>query len=537
MLRWKDKKLDDLDLKKVEKNWATYFVLLLALGAMAFFGVCDPSANNIATNLTGAAAKVDGTDISSTEFRRAYQNAHSEYQKRYKDNFDPAAMQLSKMVLNSLVSEHILHKEAEKAGFYTSDQEIDSFLTKVQIFKDEKGNFSGELLDNYMRANGYTEASFTETVRRQLTSNKFRSLLMEAQYTPLDEVKSNYILRETRYDVRFIKLDKDSLKVTVPEAEVQAFITGDGKAKIAQYYEANKNSFQSDKKVQAQHILIAFQESRNASGAAKERTKEAARKLADELLAQAKAKKDQFAALASKHSDDISTKEKGGDLGFFTKDAMVPEFSNVAFNLQEGAVSDVVESPFGFHIIKVNKVQPAKTTTLEEATPQIAQTLLSKDRRPKLIEELGTTLLNEVKSGNTPRADALLAANNLKWEETGEFALTSRFIPKIGGDNAVKDAIFGLKTPGQTADKVIDVNGSKFIVQLKAIKAADLTALNDKKLDELRKTEKMMAAYSLAGELTTLVEQKYRDNGKVWENAEFRDFDAKRAASNQTAEE
>jgi len=105
--------------------------------------------------------------------------------------------------------------------------------------------------------------------------------------------------------------------------------------------------------IAAQHVLVAY---RGAKGAPRDvkRTKAEARKLAEEILAKARAGTE-FAKLAEQYSDDPGTRTNLGNLGKFTKDKMVPEFSGPAFKLREGEISDVVETPFGFHVIKRNQ--------------------------------------------------------------------------------------------------------------------------------------------------------------------------------------
>ena len=530
MLRWKDKKLDKIDAKTIKNNLSTYIVLGLALGAMTFFGVCNPSSRQFGGfSLTGAAAKVDHHEIQAVDFRRAYQKTYSEYQKRYKDSFDPAAMQLSRMVMNSLVNEFIVYVEALKSGFSASETEVDKLLTEVNIFQDESGKFSGARFDQYLRSNGFSEQSFTEAVKRQITVNKLRSFFMDAFYVSDDDLRNSYVIKDTKMDVQFLKLDKDALKVDVSDADIKAFLAGKEKDKIKDYYERNKSEFHSEKKVKARHVLVAFKDARNATGPAKERTKDEAKKRAEQALAEIKTKKLPFEAVAQQFSDDAGSKAKGGDLGFFAKDAMVKEFSDVAFKLAEGQISDIVESPFGFHIIQVEKMEPEKSTSVEQATPEIARKLIAKERRPKIADEMAGALLAAIKKNDTATVDKLLAADGLKWDTTGEFGLTARYIPKLGADDAVKNAIFTLAKVGDIVDKPVDAGGVRYILQLKSLQKADVASLTPAKLDEMRKTEKMMESYGLLGETVAVVQKKYHDDNEVWENPEFRDLDAKRA--------
>jgi len=142
---------------------------------------------------------------------------------------------------------------------------------------------------------------------------------------------------------------------------------------VASFYAENPDQFQQPERVRASHILIAVPP--NADAAARTQ----ARFRAESVLKEARAGKD-FAALAREHSEDPGSAANGGDLGFFQRGQMVGPFNDVAFSLPAGAVSDLVETQFGYHIIKVAEKQPARTVPLEEVRPQVEQYLQNVNR-------------------------------------------------------------------------------------------------------------------------------------------------------------
>src|SRR5262249_7907507 len=152
---------------------------------------------------------------------------------------------------------------------------------------------------------------------------------------------------------------------------------------IAEYYELHKDErFTDPEEVHARHVLVKV-----ASDATPE-AREAARKKAADLLARVKAGED-FAAIASANSDDPGSAANGGDLGFFPHGRMTPAFENAAFELQPGAVSDVVETPFGFHLVKLEEHREAKVKPLAAVRDEIVTTLKNEggmDRARKQAE-------------------------------------------------------------------------------------------------------------------------------------------------------
>jgi peptidyl-prolyl cis-trans isomerase C len=130
------------------------------------------------------------------------------------------------------------------------------------------------------------------------------------------------------------------------------------------YYNEHKKEFENPEMVRARHILVAVKPN------ATEEEKKAALKKAEEILDKAK-KGEDFAKLASEYSDDPGSKAKGGDLGFFTQGSMVGKFEQTAFTLKPGEISPVVETEFGYHIIKVEERKAAEQQPYETVKEQV----------------------------------------------------------------------------------------------------------------------------------------------------------------------
>ena len=535
--RWKDKLLSQMDKGKLLKYSGSYFVLFVAMGSMVFFGICDPGGRRRGGGLTsgglsGAAATVAGETVSDMEFRRAYQELHARYQQQFADNFDPAAFELSKMVLGQLVDQRVIAAQAKGAGVYVTDKEIEKIIGDAEVFKDDKGKFSGERFDLYLRRNQYNEASFAEEMRRNLASEKFRRLIQETYYVPQAAAEWNWRLSETKYDIEFLKFDPAKVVVNITEDDLKTFLSGEGskgKEKVKDYYDKNKSEFNTKQKIKARHVLLAFDSARNASPEAKKKSKEEAKKTADRVQAEAAKPDADFAKLAMQYTDDPSGKTSGGDLGTFEREAMVKEFSAAAFAMKEGEVSQVVESPFGFHVIKVERIMAATSTSLEEATPAVARKLLERERKPHMLDENATKVLEAVKA-NDPKAAELIQGMGLQWQATGEFAADARSIPVLGSDQPVREAVIALSQEKRVHPAVLDLGGTKYIVRLKNVVKADATKLTPDKREELADGAVFMEAYGLFNTLRAEAKKTYEKDGKIWLNPEFLNLDKQRKA-------
>jgi peptidyl-prolyl cis-trans isomerase C len=195
-------------------------------------------------------------------------------------------------------------------------------------------------------------------IRQQFPNEDAFKQLLEQQHLTLDQLKD-----DAREDMAVAKMINDEIagKVTVKPEDVQAF------------YTQNPQHFQQPEKVHASHILIQVPKDADAA------TKAQARAKIDDLLKQARGGAD-FAELAKKNSQDPGSAPNGGDLGFFEQGQMVGPFNDAAFAQKPDTISDVIETQFGFHIIKVIEKQTAGLVPLEQAKGQIQEFLEDQGR-------------------------------------------------------------------------------------------------------------------------------------------------------------
>ena len=193
------------------------------------------------------------------------------------------------------------------------------------------------------------------------------SLAREKGFDKRPEIKGQLEMITNNF-LAFQYLQKEVIsKIKVTEKEAKA------------YYDKNPDLFKSPEQVKARHILIQVP---------KEATEEEKKKLkekADEVLKKVKAGED-FTKLAAEYSDDPGTKSKGGELGFFSKGSMVPAFEQAAFSLKPGEVSELVETEFGFHVIKVDEKKEAVAEPFETIKEKVTKQVLREKQEAKVTE-------------------------------------------------------------------------------------------------------------------------------------------------------
>jgi len=243
--------------------------------------------------------------------------------------------QIVRSLLEQIVDYHVLSREAHDRRIAVTDAEVTAQINRI------KGGFPNE-----------------QTFQQALT----------AQGITLDQLQ-----RQTRMGM---DIDKVLQAEVAPKIKVED-------AEIGTFYKQNLAQFEQGQSVHASHILIAAPQDAQVA------QRDAAKAKAQDLLKQVKAGGD-FAALAKAQSQDPGSAPDGGDLGFFPKGQTDPAFEAAAFALKPGGVSDVVETQFGYHVIKVHEHRAARTAPLEEVSEQIREFLTSQQRESAIQAFIAT---------------------------------------------------------------------------------------------------------------------------------------------------
>ena len=206
-------------------------------------------------------------------------------------------------------------------------------------------------------ADADVEARIGEIKKQFPSEDVFMQMLVERKMT-LDQMRS-----DARDDMAIGKMIEAEIatRAAVKPEQVQDF------------YDKNPDQFKQQERVRASHILVSVPQDADAAARAQARAK------AEQVLKDVKAGKD-FAALAKEHSQDPGSAVNGGDLGFFQQGQMVGPFNDAAFSLQPGAISELVETQFGYHIIKVAEKQASRAIPLDEVRPKVEEFLQNRNR-------------------------------------------------------------------------------------------------------------------------------------------------------------
>ena len=291
-----------------------------------------PPPKPVPQQLPDVLAKVNGEPIQRNDFERALKvleaRAGGQVPAERRD-------EIFRGLLDQLVTYHVLAQEAHKRNLDATDAEVQQRIAEVrQQFPNEQA-FSAAL-----KQRGMDPKQFETDTRNDVTVNK----LMQAE-------------------------------------AATATLVGEQDAKA--FYDKNPDKFKQPEQVRASHIFKRVPPGTDAAG------KQKIRASLEPVLKQVKAGAD-FAELAKKHSEDASA-QAGGDLNYFGPGQMVPEFEKVAYQLKPGETSDIVETQFGFHIIKVTDKRPGRTIPFPEVKEQIANFLKQQRQQEKadaLIQQL-----------------------------------------------------------------------------------------------------------------------------------------------------
>jgi len=447
---------------------------VLSLTFVFFFG-----SSALFGDRTEVVAEVNGEAIRDVTIMPLIQN-QLRFQRQFNQGKEPDIDRIRQQVLDSVIDQRLLVQAAEDEGFVVSDKELRRAILENPNFQDDNGKFDSEV---YKRYAGRVGSTFERDLREQLLIEAAQDFVRRSARVSDAELKTAFEDEASSRSVEFIRVPTGLFRdgVTLTDDEVTAWADANEESITDRFDRDFESKYNEAKKVKASHILMKFSDDDSDADKAEVRA------VMDGVLAEVKAANADFEALARKYSEDGSA-SRGGDLGFFDEKRMVKPFADAAFAMSPGDISDIVETQFGLHIIKVIEVQDADVKTLADVRLDIARDLMKDEKAPELAAAYAATLLPVLTGSiSDEEADALLAEKSLTVQESGEFSRKDRRVPKLGSSADAMTAAFALTDVGAVTTEPVDVGNGFAIMKLTTAKQADMAAFEAKK-EELRGT-------------------------------------------------
>ncbi len=472
-----------------------------------------------------AVASVGDTMIEPLEVQRAEFNLVQAYRNAYQDQFTPEVRQslnLRQRALDGLIERAVLAAQAQKMGIAISDGELRDVILGNPAFQRD-GRFDKDAYVRVLRASRLTPAAYEESRREDLAIQRLQQVVEDGVSVGPQEVRDALRSEMETRTFRFVK---------VPTSEFEAEVDVDDEEALAATYEENKARYASPERARAALVVFSadrfvdevevpeedvtalyddnrearFTQPREVSArhilikteaGADDEAKAAARGRLEEIQKKVAAGED-FAGLATEFSEDTGSAAKGGDLGYFGKGRMVPAFEAVAFELEPGQTSEIVESPFGFHLIRVEDVREERVQTLDEVREEILAELQG-ERGGEKAEEAARA------------ASAALAEGKTLDEVAGQYELTvttpepfaqNEVIPGVGRSFPLSRSLASLEPGGYT--EPTSVEGDWVIARLEEKIPSAIPPLEEVRarvVGDLRRAEGEKKSKAAAAEL------------------------------------
>lgn len=398
-------------------------VLQIILGmivvSFAFWGV---GSYRTAFDDSDVVADVGGVKISRQEFARALEQQRERLAQALGRGIDPAALDTPAMrreLLDGMITQRVLALYAAKQNMRVSDEQLREAIAGIPAFQ-ENGKFSIEQYRRLLRAQNLGEAQFEQDMRSDLVMQQLSAGVADTAFVAKAVARGFAEAREQRREISQHTLSPDQyrgkVKVT-PEA-------------IEAYYKEHPREFETPEQMRVEYVVLSREELARRERvspdevkavyeqnyAARHTEREAARAKVESILAEARKNPDRFAELAKEHSQDPGSAPQGGDLGYFGRGAMVKPFEDAAFKLKEGELSPVVESDFGYHIIKLTGIRKGDGGAEERSASHI---LINAPQDAKSFEEARPEIEEQIKQQRIAKAfaEAAESFSNTAYEQ------------------------------------------------------------------------------------------------------------------------
>lgn len=448
-------------MRKQAGSWIIKVLLFAIVVVFIFWGV-----GSFNSRRKNTVANVNGQIIPYDTYREVYGQLREQYRRAYGDAFNDELMKnlhLEDQALNQIVNRTLLLQEAKRLNIQVGDKTVDQAIYKIPAFQ-VNGVFNEARARQVLAQNRMNTAEFRDSFRQDLIIDKLRAMIVDGVSATDAEARQWYDWYNTEVNLTFMPFVPERYKdITVTDEQIADFFKSHetdyrtepqvkvryvffdpnsykdqvsiSQEQISQYYYSHSDEFKSEKTVEARHILIKLDENADPKTVAEKK------QTAMEIYKMARTGKD-FAELARQYSEGPS-REQGGYLGEFKRESMVKPFADKAFSMKAGEISEPVRTRFGWHIIKVEKVNEAKTQSLEEATQAIRQKLINEKAR-ELAQQKAEAVYDDTLFDGVDLAD-VAKTHNAAVKTTDFFKPQGPASKDIGDARQFAETAFGLK--------------------------------------------------------------------------------------------
>ena len=454
---------------RTHKKYLMGFLMILIIPSFVLFGIEGYTRFNESSE---AVATVDGQDITKAEWEQAHQQ-ESQRLREAMPTLDARLLDSEGAryaTLERLVRQRLLATAASKLNLYTSDARLARDLQQnesIAMLRKADGTLDVEAYRQLVARQGMTPEMFEARVRADLSQRQVSQGILGSGFAPTALASVSLDAFFERREIRVARYAATDFvgRVTLTDADIEAFYSANtalfqapeqvdveylvldaatlqnkvalSEADVRAYYDQNASRLSGTEERRARHILLTVPAGASATD------KDAVRARAQALLAQVREKPASFADVAKAQSQDPSSAANGGDLDFFGRGAMVKPFEDVVFSMAKGAISDVVETEFGFHIIQLTDIKAPPVRSFESMRAEI-EADLKKQQAQKQFAEAADTFSNTVYE----QADSLKpAADRLKLEIRAAKGVQRQALPGATGALANERLLAALFTP------------------------------------------------------------------------------------------
>lgn len=447
---------------------------------------------------SGRVATVNGDPISLEEFRITYKRLLEQVRQSFGNNLNEdliKTLQLPKQAMDELINRNLMRQAAAELNLQVSDEELSRSIQDISAFQTA-GLFDNRRYQTILDRNSMTPESFEINQRDALMIQKLNNIITSSVKISDQEVVQWYKWDNTEVNLDFVLFDPERYQdISTADEEMQTYFEDHKESyknaptinvrylkfepktfvsqvvvsedEIEVYYEDHPDEFRNPKTVEARHILIKLNQDASPEEIAK------GKEHIETVLQKAKDGQD-FAELAKENSEDTS-KDKGGYLGTFRRDAMVKPFSDKAFSMEAGEISDPVRTRFGWHIIKVEKVNEATTTSFADAKSDILQKL-TEEASKHVAYDAAESVYDAAFEG--AHLEAIATDQNLTIQTTDFF---SRAEPPKVSNNQAKFAATAFELPDGEISEIQDFGDGYYIMEIIGKLPAQIPELNEVK--------------------------------------------------------